>query len=165
MDCVCAAVRRASRAITQLYDAVLEPTGLKATQFIILKAILDTGGIAQCDFARWQNIAVETLSRRFASLRNKGYLDVRIGRRSERIYKLTDDGKRRVLEALPYWQRAQERLRIFLGDDWDKVVELLSRVPDAAMCAERLRTGNSAGTTLETPATGPHPDHPFAGSA
>src|SRR5579885_1798914 len=57
------AVRTASRAVTQFYDLVLAPTGLKATQFVILQAIRSAGEIAQCDFAREFGIEVPTLSR------------------------------------------------------------------------------------------------------
>ncbi len=34
---MCATVRRASRALTQLYDETLRPLGLRATQFTILQ--------------------------------------------------------------------------------------------------------------------------------
>lgn len=41
----CILVRRASRAVTHLYDLVLAPTGLKATQFVLLRAIEQHGEI------------------------------------------------------------------------------------------------------------------------
>src|SRR5215831_2658617 len=64
-----AALRTATRAVTQFYDLVLAPTGLKTTQFVILQEINAAGEIAQCDFAREFGIAVPTLSRRFGGLR------------------------------------------------------------------------------------------------
>ena len=38
VGCSCGNLRRASRAVTQLYDGVLQPSGLKATQFTLLVA-------------------------------------------------------------------------------------------------------------------------------
>jgi DNA-binding MarR family transcriptional regulator len=140
----CAGLRSASRSVTQLYDLVLAPTGLKATQFIMLKAIYEAGEIAQCDFARRHAVAVETLSRRFAGLRKKGFVELRIGKNhSERIYALTDDGRRVLERALPYWDLAQRRLRHALGEeDWINLERFSQRICRAAREAEHLRMNN-----------------------
>jgi DNA-binding MarR family transcriptional regulator len=37
LPCACAGLRRASRAVTQLYDAALRPFGLRVTQFTLLQ--------------------------------------------------------------------------------------------------------------------------------
>ena len=36
LPCMCASLRRAARALTQLYDDALRPLGLRATQFTVL---------------------------------------------------------------------------------------------------------------------------------
>src|SRR5579862_3245467 len=41
--CNCTALRKASRRVSQLYDAVLEPTGLRTTQRAILTHIARSG--------------------------------------------------------------------------------------------------------------------------
>src|SRR5687768_15012389 len=41
--CVCNTLRRVTRAVTQLYDDVLRPSGLRVTQFGILAAIARLG--------------------------------------------------------------------------------------------------------------------------
>src|SRR5258707_12689829 len=41
--CVCNTLRMASRAVTQLYDDVLRPSGLRVTQFSILAMIARMG--------------------------------------------------------------------------------------------------------------------------
>ena len=140
----CAALRAANRAVTQFYDLVLAPTGLKATQFVALQAIDQAGEIAQCDFARNHAVAVETLSRRFGGLRSKGYIQVRTGNRhGEHIYSLTEKGREALTHAAPYWERAQERLRRVLGDeDWYVMPQVLERIRAAALHAEELRTDN-----------------------
>jgi len=150
--CACAASRMASRAVTQLYDLVLMPTGLKATQFIMLRAIHHAEEIAQCKYARENSVAVETLSRRFASLRRQGLVEVRIGAgHRERIYRLSEQGLRRLREALPYWQRAQQRLRNTLGEEnWQALFALSDRVIRAAQDAAQLRAKNHVDE-IETP--------------
>ena len=145
-----AALRTATRAVTQFYDLVLSPTGLKTTQFVILQAINAAGEIAQCDFAREFGIAVPTLSRRFGGLRKKELIQIRRGERhGERIYRLTGKGEEALRQALPYWERAQRRLRTALGnDDWDQLLDLAERVRKAASQAEQLRTDNQSSATL-----------------
>jgi DNA-binding MarR family transcriptional regulator len=153
-NCACAALRSASRAITQLYDLVLAPTGLKSTQFLILKKIFEAGEIAQCDFAREHAIAVETLSRRFAGLRAKSLVELRIGEHHrERMYRLTALGKERFEAAVPYWLLAQCRLRQTLGEtDWNVLLEFPQRICKAAQAAEQVPMSSPrssrAGSTI-----------------
>jgi DNA-binding MarR family transcriptional regulator len=130
--------------MSQFYDLVLAPTGLKATQFVALQAIHEKGEIAQCEFARDHAVAVETLTRRFSGLRRKGYIQVRTGdRHGERIYSLTQEGCEALSQAIPYWERAQERLRKVLGEsDWRALPRLLARVRVATLRAEELRVEN-----------------------
>ena len=148
--CACAALRAAARSATQLYDLVLQPAGLKITQFIALKSIGQAGEIAQWKYAREHAIAVETLSRRLAALRKRGLVCVRrSGKHGERIYALTEQGKRILDETHPYWERAQERLRRTLGDaEYPRLLELCRKTVDAAHKAEQLRTANS-GAPIE----------------
>ncbi|MGH9648740.1 MAG: MarR family winged helix-turn-helix transcriptional regulator, partial [Bryobacteraceae bacterium] len=115
--CACAVIREAARAVTQFYDLVLEPCGLRSTQFVALKTISEAGELPQWQFARDHALAVETLSRRLASLRKKGLIMVRTGKNhGERIYTLTDQGREAFHKALPYWERAQQRFRRSLGE-------------------------------------------------
>lgn len=158
-DCACAALRMAARAATQFYDLVLQPSGLKATQFFALKSIYEAGEIAQWRFSRENAIAVETLSRRFAALRKRGLIVSRTGgNHGERIYSLTEEGRDAFQRALPYWERAQQRLRQTLGET--ELLQLL-RVCDsavrAAQKAEMLRAINSAAPRENDGAT-PRPE-------
>lgn len=151
--CACTALRRAARSATQLYDLVLQPTGLKATQFIALRNIAEAGELEQWRFARQQALAVETLSRRLAVLRKKGLVSARIGgNHGERIYSLTELGKETLATAMPYWERAQRRLTSTLGDAELRVLlRLCDLTVQAAHEAEQLRATNP-GTLDSLPA-------------
>ena len=143
--CACDALRRAARSATQLYDLVLQPTGLKVTQFIALRSIEQAGELQQWRFARQHAVAVETLSRRLAVLRRKGLVVARTGgNHGERIYALTDQGRRVLQQAMPYWERAQERLARTLGKS--EFVALLQACENATLAAhdaEQLKTANA----------------------
>ena len=143
-ECICAALRRAARSAAQLYDLVLEPTGLKATQFFMLKVIAEAGEIPQWKFARDHAVAVETLSRRFATLRRRNLIAVRTGNHGEQIYSLTQEGAETFARALPYWERAQARLKKTLGRPQSQLLlQLCERTADAARDAQQLRIVNS----------------------
>ncbi len=149
----CAAFRRASRTLTRLYDLVLEPTGLKATQFITLQMINRHGEIAQWRLSEEYAIALETLSRRLAVLRNAGLLKMRIGvnRRGERIYSLTSAGTQKLQEAEPYWSRAQQRLATAFGFvELHAATETADRIALAARVAVSAKMANVSSQTSLT---------------
>ena len=90
LDCACSLTRRAARSVTQLYDVVLAPTGVKATQFVLLRAIADTRQIAQWQLGKNLSIAVETLTRRLATMRRLGWVELRSGSdKREHLYSVT----------------------------------------------------------------------------
>ncbi len=143
----CAALRRATRAVTHLYDLVLSPTGLKATQFVILQAIHTRGEIAQWRLAAEYGIGEDTLSRRLAVLRNAGLVCCRAGaeRSGEKLYRLTEAGVNRYEQTLPAWVRAQERLRAIMGSEqWELLLRMSEQVVATARQAEEIRYANGA---------------------
>ena len=142
--CACASFRRASRAVNHLYDLVLSPTRLKTSQFLVLRAIAEAGKIAHCDLARRFAASEETFSRRLGSARKAGWVQMTIDTRRRRIYCLTAHGQSLLETALPYWERAQERLRRQLGEaDWRALTAFTDRVTTAALAAERAPARNT----------------------
>lgn len=144
--CACASLRRASRAVSHLYDLVLSPVKLKTTQFLLLWAIGESGQIAHCDLARHFAASEETFSRRLGSARKLGWVQMKIDAQRRRIYCLTDEGRLRLDSALPYWERAQDRLHNELGEtDWDALAQLIDRITHAAISAEKAPRKNGRG--------------------
>lgn len=144
-SCVCTAVRRASRAVSQLYDLVLAPVGLKASQFVVLQALAEHGELAQYTFAKEYVVSVETLSRRLAVMRKAGWIEFRLGeRKREHLYRLTPAGIALLNDALPHWRRAEDRLASALGNGSDlrKVLRDINVLTRAACNAQSLRTVN-----------------------
>lgn len=147
--CACTNLRRANRAVCHLYDQVLSPTGLKSTQFMMLQVIAESGQIAHCDLAADFALSMETLSRRLASARENGLIQMQLGDRSKRLYSLTAKGSRVLRDAWPYWERAQLRLSHALGEqDWAELAQFAERIATAAARAESMPVRNLMRRTV-----------------
>ena len=68
-ECVFTNLRRASRMVSQSYDAALKPVGLKATQFSMLAVLGRRGQMRQSDFADVLGMDGTTLTRNLRPLR------------------------------------------------------------------------------------------------
>lgn len=115
--------------VTQFYDSVLRPSGLRVTQFTLLQALNHAPGISQKQLAELLEIDSTTLTRTLALLRRKGWLRSETGtdRRKLRLF-LTPAGQRKYKRVLPYWQSAQRRLRQALGEaNWNQVMNAAVR--------------------------------------
>jgi DNA-binding MarR family transcriptional regulator len=123
---MCASFRRASRALTQLYDETLRPLGLRATQFTILQALSRAGEISQGELGRALAIDSTTLTRTLRIMVREGWIADRRGNdRRERLLRLAQDGRHQFNRALPLWEKAQVQLRHQLGDKrWHDLLKL-----------------------------------------
>ena len=117
LPCMCANLRRAARVVTQLYDEELRPSGLRASQFTLLQTLNIAPGISQKQLAGVLEFDSTTLTRTLASLRRQGWLAAEHGTdRRELRLSLTAAGLREYKRVVPYWQRAQKRLQLRLGE-------------------------------------------------
>jgi DNA-binding MarR family transcriptional regulator len=135
LPCACANLRRADRAVTQFYDAVLRPSGLRATQFTLLQALHHAPGISQKQLSELLEIDSTTLTRTLAPLRRKGWLHAGAGTdRRELRLSLTRAGQREYQRVRPYWQSAQNRLQKALGmENWNHLLDAVVRTAGAML--------------------------------
>jgi DNA-binding MarR family transcriptional regulator len=153
--CLCLAARKAARAVTDLYDLVLSPAGIKATQFSLLNAIGKAERISQHDLGTQLAVAPETLSRRLSTAKASGWIELRGADSREHMYALTQNGRERLQEALPYWERSQSRLRSCLGSEkWEAALSVLEQLLEAAREAETARLPNTAHCCRRSAAIG-----------
>src|SRR5438046_10516782 len=118
LPCRCASIRRASRALTQMYDDSLRPLGLHATQFSILQALELAGEVSQSQLSTLLFIDSTTLTRNLRILRKKGWIAVRAGvDRRERWLKLAPLGGRELQRLTPAWERGEKEFKHQLGDE------------------------------------------------
>jgi DNA-binding MarR family transcriptional regulator len=133
LPCLCASLRRAARAISQLYDRELRATGLRSTQHTLLQVLAGNEGIAQKQLGELLALDTSTLSRTLRPLEKRGWIRSLPGEDlRQRRFALTPRGRRQLERARPHWDRAQERVRTQLGPaEWDEVMAALLRVTGA----------------------------------
>ena len=118
--CLCFNLRKAARAVTQLYDAALEPAGLRATQFSLLAVLDGRGGrdaLTITDLARAMVMDRTTLTRNLGPIEKRGLVAIAPGDdRRTREVSLTRRGRQTLKHATPRWRHAQTRMLDALGD-------------------------------------------------
>ena len=126
--CACLNLRGAARAVTQMYDEVLRPSGLKATQFSVLAAVATIGPAAMTVIAKALVMDRTTLTRNLKPLMDRGLVKAGKGaddRRQRRIV-VTREGKAALAKALPLWKKAHEQIVTGIGfARWQGMVRLL----------------------------------------
>lgn len=129
-ECVCGNLRKAARAVTQVYDEVLRPTGLRVTQFGILGATKAMEPVTVTRLAGATVTDRTTLTRNLRLLEKKGLIRIQAGDdRREREVTLTEKGQAALVRGLPLWQEAQVRVVEGLGENrWKALHEGLSAV-------------------------------------
>jgi len=114
--CVASNLRRASRAVSQLYNEIMRPTGLRGTQFTLLVALCLTGSISISRLAQILIMDRTTLSRNLKPLDKQRLVKIFQGEdRRIRMVTLTDKGHVILSKALPLWEKAQTRIVNQLG--------------------------------------------------
>jgi DNA-binding MarR family transcriptional regulator len=129
-SCACHKVRMAARAVTRAYDDALRPVGLRATQLAVMVAVANEGTMSITALAKSISMDRTTLTRNLRPLEKAGLVAIGPeGWRRSRMLEITKQGRIRLREALPYWERAQETLRRKLGDEaWANVHNDLDRL-------------------------------------
>jgi DNA-binding MarR family transcriptional regulator len=134
-QCLCDALRQASRAVSRLYDEELREVGLRMTQFSLLDHLHHAGEVRQRDLGALTSLDETTLTRNLRPLIDAGWVAISTGEdRREKLVRVTEAGAAKLQEARPAWQRAQERMRSRLSHGaWSRLLALL---PDLARLAD-----------------------------
>jgi DNA-binding MarR family transcriptional regulator len=116
--CACYQVRKAARAITKLYEEVLRPIGLRATQFSLLMATRVMGPVTVVKLAQVLVMDRTTLTRNLQVLEKRGLITIKSGEdRREREVTLAASGMEVLTKAVPLWKEAQNRVKKGLGEE------------------------------------------------
>jgi len=126
-------LRRASRAITQVYDRQQRHVGLRPTQFTILVVVTRAGPITISKLAAYLVMDRTTVTRNIRPLVEQGLLQSLPGDdRRTRLLAISDTGIKRLKKTLPLWQKTQQSVMAELGqkrydvmrDAFDSIVAL-----------------------------------------
>jgi DNA-binding MarR family transcriptional regulator len=136
--CACASLRRASRAVTQMYDEALRGSGVHPTQFTMLWTLLKKGDTRQGDLGVFLATDSTTLSRTLKPLQKDGLIAVKPGKDArERVLSITPKGRALVDKVRPVWEAVQSKLQSSIGAaHWDRLLNELAAVAGAAVSAD-----------------------------
>jgi DNA-binding MarR family transcriptional regulator len=114
--CVCAALRRASRAATRHYEKSFRGSGLRGTQFSLLAVLTQTGPLPVSSLARQTGLERTTLTRNLRLLERKGFVRVRGTEADQRVRRveMTAVGRRAAEKGLAAWRKAQAGIAAIL---------------------------------------------------
>ena len=115
--CSCTALRKASRRISQLYDAALAPSGLKTTQRAILAQISRCESTTVGDLAEALVMDAGALAHTLKPLERDGLVSIDVDRedRRNRVVRLTPAGRTRLAESDILWENAQRGFEAAFG--------------------------------------------------
>jgi DNA-binding MarR family transcriptional regulator len=116
-ECTCTHVRKAARVITQFYDTLLQPSGLRMTQFIVLVVIAISEQETVMRLAEKLAMDRSALARALKPLEGQGLIIVEPGSdRRTRLVRLTEQGRQILIQTHPYWLQAQEQVIAHFGE-------------------------------------------------
>jgi len=117
--CTCFAVRRAARHLTQSYDRFLAPTGLRTTQFSLLRVLRRTGPRSIQGLAAEMGLDRTTLGRNLRPLERDGLVAIGIdpADRRGRALSITEAGNAKLAHAQILWKEAQARFTQTYGPE------------------------------------------------
>lgn len=129
--CHCTALRKASRRISQLYDAALAPSGLKTTQRAILAQIGRSQPATVGELADALVMDAGGLAHTLKPLVRDGLVAIGVDPqdRRTRLIRLTSTGKARLKQSDVLWEAAQRSFEKGFGGSQSRalreVIELL----------------------------------------
>lgn len=135
LPCACGSLRRASRALTKVYEDDLRPHGLTATQFTILQVLTLAGELTQGALGEALVMDSTSLTRTLRPMIAKKWVAVRRGDdRRQRFISLADEGRNKFRHASPAWETTQQKLRAALGDTgWQQLFAVANSIPGTAV--------------------------------
>lgn len=118
--CTCGSLRKASRRISQFYDAALAPVGIKSTQFSILAEVergSADGPLSICELANAMVMDRSTLGHNLRPLEREELLSIQLTMTDlrKRHVELTRKGKATLQRARRLWRTAEGRFEKMFG--------------------------------------------------
>lgn len=132
-DCLCLQTRRADRIITRIYDSFIKQTGLKSTQYALLRCIDNFTEPCVADISMAMCMDQTTVSRNIGKLQRGGYISTSASPADPRKtnIKITRLGYDKMEEAKSAWEKAQLAVKAQLGEEvFEQLYNLLGKIPE-----------------------------------
>lgn len=130
--CICISTRKAANALTNLYDEALEKSGIKVTQYSLLKVIDRSSEITINELSKQTKLNRTTLTRNLAILESDELIELISDPEDLRksIVRLTKSGEKTLKKAQTSWEEVQKKAKKVLGKDLEFYVELNRRLSE-----------------------------------
>ena len=130
IPCALFNLRRASRAISQLYDEILRPSGLRGTQYTVLRYLDGRGPMTVSELGEQLGMDRTTATRNLRVLEREDRIASEPGSdRRTRVVRITPKGRGALRKAHPLWEKAQSTVVGSLGESrWEDLRRELERV-------------------------------------
>jgi DNA-binding MarR family transcriptional regulator len=143
-QCSCFAMRKAARQISRFYDAHLERSGVRITQYLTLAALNELGSAAVSALAERLDIERTAMGKMVEFLQRDGLVTIKPspsdGR--SRLIELTEKGSRLQKKAFPLWEEAQRQFKQLNGAK--RVNELRRGLAEMTVDAKTKAAGAAA---------------------
>mgnify|MGYP001603998339 CR=1 FL=1 len=135
-SCACGNLRKTTRTITQFYDKMLLPTGLRSTQCLLLMDISFNENISVTSLGNILLMDQSTVTRNVELLRKSGYIDIKKEEQDcrKKCITITDKGLKTLDLAIPIFARAQSTIENGIGKE--RIEELLKTLKDIEKLVE-----------------------------
>jgi len=123
-ECMAYNLKKATRAVQNLFDNAYKSLGLEGTQYTVLAHIFVAGPITLSKLANMMSVDRTTLGRNLKPLEKKGLIDIKTGDdRRAKLINLTDSGREVLAQAQPIWKETHEQIKNLLGvENWSSIV-------------------------------------------
>ena len=122
--CCCTTLRKAARVLTRGYDAALEDTGLRITQYALLNHIHRMEPVSFQALSAAILLERTTLIRNLNLLAKQGLVHTDSDARAHNLT-LTEEGHKALEAARPYWRKAQDRVLEALSPEEQSLLHAL----------------------------------------
>ncbi|ARF16621.1 MarR family winged helix-turn-helix transcriptional regulator [Sporosarcina ureae] len=115
--CASANLRTVSGSLTQLYNHLLKPTGLKITQYYMLGNIYTSPDISISRLGEMMLLDQTTVTRNLNILNEAGYVQIKRAEQDSRtkVVTITKLGYEKLNDATPIWVQVQEQIEGAIG--------------------------------------------------
>jgi len=112
-----------------MYDDVLRPHGIQASQLNLLVFVARTGPIRRSELSALMHIDSSTLTRNLRVMETNGWIEaVKDGADGRGVpIRVSRTGEKLIAKVAPYWKDAQRQAAAFLGSDGEATMLNLGR--------------------------------------
>ena len=134
-------LRKATRRVSQLYDVIMAPCGLRSTQLSILAHIARAGRRSIGEIASSLVLDRSALAHNLKPLERDGFIQIVVDAddKRSRLAVLTKAGHAKVTEAIPLWDHAQKCFESIFGVKKAESLRASLEILASADFAQRFR--------------------------